>query len=73
MKRLRRVLIGAVIFSIAHAFMVPVAEWCVDYLKQSGGMVSATSLLFFKFFPWLASSFILWVFIWIANEWDDLP
>jgi hypothetical protein len=68
MKTLRHVFIALCLAGIAWCIGQSIAEWWIDQLKESGGMVTASELMGAKFIPWSIAALVFGGYIKIATE-----
>jgi hypothetical protein len=68
MKLIRHILIAICLASIAWCIGQSIAEWYVDQLKSSGGIVTASELLGAKFIPYAVAIFVFGGYLKIATE-----
>lgn len=55
MKTIRHIFIALCLAVIAWCIAQSCAEWWIDQLKESGGMVTARDLVGAQFIPWSAA------------------
>ena len=65
---IRHILIGLLVAAIAYCFASAGAEWYIDQLKESGGMVAAESILGAKVAPWIIALFCFVGYMKIYNN-----
>jgi hypothetical protein len=68
MKLIRHILIALCLAGIAWCIGQSVAEWWVDQLKESGGMVTASELLGAKFIPYTIAVFVFSGYLKIVTD-----
>lgn len=68
MKLLRHILIAISLAFIAWCIGQSIADWWVDQLKESGGMVKASELMGAKFIPYGIAIFVFSGYLKIATD-----
>lgn len=68
MKLLRHILIAISLAFIAWCVGQSIADWYVDQLKESGGMVTASELMGARFIPYGFAIFVFSGYLKIATD-----